>query len=58
MALFLDNRIRFLDIERYVSEAVAAAHYIAKPTLEQLKESDRWARAFVSAKQEGAHTWT
>ena len=58
VALFLDNRIRFLDIERYVSEAVAAAHYIAKPTLEQLKESDRWARAFVSAKQEGAHTWT
>ena len=52
--LFLQKKIRFLDIEELVEAAVAAADYIEHPTLAELKESDAWARAFVRARQEGA----
>ena len=47
VSLFLQEKIAFLDIERYVAEAVKQAEYIAKPALSDLVESDRWARAFV-----------
>ena len=53
--LFLDHQIRFLDIERLVIDAVHAADYIEHPTLEDLKNSDRWARSYVESRQEGAH---
>lgn len=53
--LFLDHQIRFLDIERLVFDAVNAADYIEHPTLEDLKNSDRWARSYVESRQEGAH---
>lgn len=52
--LFLNNQIQFLDIERFVMDAVAMADYIAYPTLEDLKNSDQWARSFVRSRQEGA----
>lgn len=45
--LFLNGRIRFLDIERLVEEAMRAHVWINHPTLEQLLEIDQWARDFV-----------
>ena len=49
VALFLAEKIGFYDIYNLVSGAVAAAEYIAAPTLEQILETDRLARAFVQA---------
>ncbi|MBW7904080.1 MAG: 1-deoxy-D-xylulose-5-phosphate reductoisomerase [Phycisphaerae bacterium] len=47
--LFRERRIGFLDIAR-LSERVLSRHRcIAEPTLEQLLESDRWARMEVDA---------
>lgn len=45
--LFLKKKIEFLDIEKYVEEAMRAHHWIDHPTLEQLIEIDQWARNFV-----------
>ena len=46
-ALFLKGKIKFLDIERLVEEAMRAHSYIENPALEQLLEIDQWARAYV-----------
>ena len=46
-ALFLKGKIKFLDIERLVEEAMRAHSHIENPTLEQLLEIDQWARAYV-----------
>lgn len=45
--LFLHEKIGFLDIERYIMMAVEQAAYIAEPTLDEIIESDAWAREFV-----------
>ena len=47
VAKFLKKKIGFLDIERYIIKAVEAAAYIAHPSLEEVIESDAWAREFV-----------
>lgn len=47
VALFLDDRIGFYDIYDLVSGAVAAAEYIAAPTLDDILKTDRLARQFV-----------
>ena len=47
VALFLADRIGFYDIYELVCAAVEQVAYIANPTLEQILESDRLARAFV-----------
>ncbi len=47
VALFLADKIGFYDIYRLVSQAVEASSYIARPTLEQILESDRLAREFI-----------
>ena len=49
VALFLADKIGFYDIYNLVSGAVAAAEFIAEPTLEQILETDRLARSFVRA---------
>lgn len=49
VAAFLDDRIGFYDIYRLVNEAVEASSYISSPTLEQILESDRLARAYVNS---------
>ena len=41
---FIEGKMRFIDIADYVSEAMAKATYIAKPTLEELLECDREVR--------------
>lgn len=46
-ALFLNKKISFLDIEKYVEEAMRSHHWIDNPTLDQLIEIDQWARNFV-----------
>lgn len=46
-SLFLNGRIRFLDIERLVEDAMRAHEWVDHPTLEQLLEIDQWARDFV-----------
>ena len=49
VALFLADKIGFYDIFELVSGAVAAADFIPNPTLEQILETDKAARAFVQA---------
>ena len=49
VALFLADKIGFYDIYELVSGAVAATEYISAPTLEQILETDRLARAYVQA---------
>ena len=50
VALFLADKIGFYDIFQLVSGAVAASEFLADPTLEQILETDKAARAFVQAK--------
>ena len=47
VALFLADKIGFYDIYRLVSGAVEAVPFIKEPTLEQILEADRLARAYV-----------
>ena len=47
VALFLDEKITFLDIEEYVQQAVQHIPYIKNPTLEDILNSDFQARQFV-----------
>jgi 1-deoxy-D-xylulose-5-phosphate reductoisomerase len=51
VALFLADQIGFYDIYKLVSGAVAAAEFIPNPTLEQILDTDKAARAFVQANQ-------
>lgn len=46
-ALFRENKIRFLDIERLVEEAMNAHKWIDNPSLDQLLDIDQWARDYV-----------
>ena len=47
VALFLDDKIGFYDIYDLVSRAVEVVPFIADPTLEEILEADRLARAAV-----------
>ena len=47
VALFLDHKIQFLDIEKSILFALKQTAYIKNPTLEQLEQSDREAREWV-----------
>lgn len=47
---FRQDRIRFSDVVKLTSEALAEHEDIAEPTLEDLFEADAWARSFVAAK--------
>ena len=47
VALFLDDKIGFYDIYDLVSRAVEAVPFIAEPSLDEILESDRLARAAV-----------
>ncbi len=48
--LFRQGKIAFLDIEKFVEEAMYAHEYIENPTLEELLDIDKWAREFVLKK--------
>ncbi len=45
--LFLDNKIKFLDIYKYVKEAVDKHNFIQNPDLDELLKADKWAREYV-----------
>ncbi|CAM3358620.1 1-deoxy-D-xylulose-5-phosphate reductoisomerase [Marinicrinis lubricantis] len=47
VGLFLDRRISFLEIESYIEQAITEHHSIPNPSLEEIAEADRWARASV-----------
>ncbi len=47
VALFLDDKIGFYDIYRLVKSAVETVPYMSQPSLEDILESDRLARAAV-----------
>ena len=47
VALFLDDKIGFYDIYDLVSRAVEVVPFIAEPTLDEILEADRLARAAV-----------
>ena len=47
VAMFLRNEIGFYDIYRLVSQAVDAVPFLQNPTLEEILEADRQARAAV-----------
>ena len=49
VALFLEDKIGFYDIYRLVKGAVDAVPFVKNPTLEQILEADRLARAYVAA---------
>ena len=46
-ALFLKDKISFLEIEYSVKEALKAHQPVEDPTLEDLMSADKWAREFV-----------
>lgn len=52
VALFLEDKIQFLEIEDYVIAAVEQCLFIENPTLEQLIESDKASREFVKTMYE------
>lgn len=49
VAMFLRNEIGFYDIYRLVSQAVETVPFLQNPTLEEILEADRQARAAVRA---------
>lgn len=49
--LFLEDQIGFYDIYRLVRQAVEAVPFIREPSLEEILETDRLARAAVRARQ-------
>ena len=49
VAMFLRNEIGFYDIYRLVSQAVESVPFLKNPTLEEILEADRQARAAVRA---------
>lgn len=50
VALFLQNKISFLDIPRLVEMALVAHSAISQPTLADILACDQWARAFIQEK--------
>ncbi len=47
VALFLEEKIRFLDIPRLIEQVCDRYQNISTPTLEDILEADRWARQVV-----------
>jgi 1-deoxy-D-xylulose-5-phosphate reductoisomerase len=45
--LFLSNRIKFVDIARYVEQALEQHQGTAEPGLEEIMVADAWAREKV-----------
>ncbi|MDO4948478.1 MAG: hypothetical protein Q4E52_12985, partial [Fibrobacter sp.] len=45
--LFLNNRIKFTEIEDYIFKALKEAHFIKNPSVDELIESNNWAKEFV-----------
>lgn len=46
---FLEDKIGFYDIPKYIEKTLEAHTSIEKPTLEQILDIDKWAREYVSS---------
>ena len=55
VALFLNGKIRFLDIADLVEGAMCAHKTMKRPSLSQIFEADKWAREYVCAKLHTLH---
>jgi len=53
VSLFLAEKCTFLEIEEFVEKTIAAHKTVINPTLSCIIETDKWARAYVSALWEG-----
>jgi 1-deoxy-D-xylulose-5-phosphate reductoisomerase len=52
---FLNERIRFIDIPKFIENAMQAHSVKHDPDLETVIEADRWAREFVGNKLKNSH---
>ena len=50
VAMFLDRKIRFLDIPEIISECMAAHQWIAHPSLEDILETEQWTYRFIESR--------
>lgn len=50
VCLFLERKIGFNDIPRYIEQVMGSCSFIEKPTIDQLLQSDREARDLMAAK--------
>lgn len=49
VSLFLDKRINFIDIEKYIFETLKAGHFVQNPDADLIIESHRWAKEYVNS---------
>lgn len=47
VSLFMQDKIKFVDIESYIFKTLKAARFIKEPTADQIIESHRWAKEYV-----------
>jgi len=47
VSLFMQDKIKFVDIESYIFKTLKAARFIKDPTADQIIESHRWAKEYV-----------
>ena len=45
--LFLNERIKFVEIEEYIFNTLKAAHFVQNPDADMIIESHRWAKEYV-----------
>ena len=45
--LFIHKRIKFIDIETLIIKTLKAAHFIQKPSAQDLVDSNNWAKSYV-----------
>lgn len=45
--LFLNKRIKFVEIEKYIIDTLKHAHFIKDPSVEEIIECNKWAREYV-----------
>ena len=50
VAMFLDRKIRFLDIPEIISECMAAHQWIAHPSLEDILETEQWTYCYIESR--------
>jgi 1-deoxy-D-xylulose-5-phosphate reductoisomerase len=50
VAMFLDRKIRFLDIPEIIGECMAAHQVIAHPELEDILETEQWTYRYIESR--------
>lgn len=52
--LFLNEKIKFVDIETYIFDALKNARYLKNPSADEIIESHKWAKEYVESKFENS----